>query len=296
MHRALVVSNPASSRSNPRFLEVAVHELQRGGMSLEMAVTSGPGHAASLAHAAAREGIDLLIANGGDGTVGEVAGAAALGGIRLGILPSGTGNLLARNLGIPRRAVAASQIILRNHVQALDLGWLRSNGAERYFTVACGAGFDAQLMERTPLRLKKALGLGSYVLTGIRLAACLPVSEVDLEVEGETCRLRAAAILAANCRCLIPGLPPLHAQVRPDDGLLDVAVFDAASFRQVASQTFALALRRAGRHPGIRFMRGRRIRVSATPAMPAECDGDLAGSTPLSIDLLPGALKVLVPA
>jgi len=294
--RALIVSNPASSRAHPGFVELARRELLRGGMSVEMAVTAGPGHAASLADAAAREGVDLLIACGGDGTVGEMAGAAALGGIRLGILPSGTGNLLARNLGIPRHAVRAARVILENRERLLDLGRLRGQGPERYFTVACGVGFDALVMQRTPPRLKVACGFVSYVLTGIRLAGGVEASQVEVEVEGEILRRRASAILAANCRHLIPGLPPLRSEVRPDDGWLDVAVFDAASLKEVASQTFALAIGRAGAHPGIRLLRGRRIRVSAQPPMPVECDGDLVGITPLSLDLLPGALKVLVPA
>ncbi|MCI0408102.1 MAG: hypothetical protein L0191_05965, partial [Acidobacteria bacterium] len=105
----------------------------------------------------------------------------------------------------------------------------------------------------------------------------------------------AAAVLVANCRYLIPVVLPLHENVRPDDGLLDVAIFEAASFRDIASQTFALALRRAGRHPRIHFLHGKHIRLMAAPPMPAEGDGDLAGETPLTVDLLPGALNVFVP-
>jgi diacylglycerol kinase family enzyme len=151
------------------------------------------------------------------------------------------------------------------------------------------------MMLSTPPRLKRALGRNSYVLTAMRLAAAIVPSDIELEVDGTVHRMRAAAVLVANCRYLIPGLLPLHERVRPDDGFLDVAIFAAASFLDVASQGLALALRRADRHPGIRLLRGTHIRVKAEPPMPAEGDGDLAGDTPLTVDLLPGALSVLVP-
>lgn len=295
MTRAVIITNPAAGRVRARSLEQARQRLSTGGLAIEVAPTRGAGDAVKLAQAAMADGVDLLIAHGGDGTVAEVAGALADGRGRLGIIPAGTGNLLAGNLGIPSDAAAAAGVILQGHVRSLDLGRLETSLGGRHFAVACGAGLDARMMQATPPRLKRALGRNSYVLTALRLATAIDPCEFELEVDGTMHRTRAAAVLVANCRYLIPGLLPLHDRVLPDDGCLDVAIFTAASFIDVASQTLALALRRPESHAGIRFLRGIHIRVKATPAMPAESDGDLAGETPLNIDLLPGALNVLVP-
>jgi len=295
MTRAVIITNPVAGRASARSLEQARRRLTAGGLTIEVAHTQGVGDAGRLAQAAVADGVDLVIAHGGDGTVGEVAGALAATCGQLGILPAGTGNLLAGNLGIPRDADAAAGVILQRRLRSLDLGRMETSLGERHFAVACGAGLDARMMLSTPPRLKRALGRNSYVLTAMRLAAAIVPSDIELEVDGTVHRMRAAAVLVANCRYLIPGLLPLHERVRPDDGFLDVAIFAAASFLDVASQGLALALRRADRHPGIRFLRGTHIRVKAEPPMPAEGDGDLAGDTPLTVDLLPGALSVLVP-
>jgi diacylglycerol kinase (ATP) len=293
--RAVIITNPVAGRVSHRSLEGARHRLVAGGLAIEVAHTQGAGDAGRLAEVAVADGVDLVIAHGGDGTVAEVAGALAAKHGRLGILPAGTGNLLAGNLGIPVDADSAARVILKGSLRSLDLGRMETRLGGRHFTVACGAGLDARMMQATPPRLKRTLGRSSYVLTAMRLAAAIVPSEIELQVDGALHRTRAAAVLVANCRYLIPGLLPLRESVRPDDGVLDVAIFEAVSFMDVASQTLALALRRSGSHPGIRVLRGTHIRISATPPMPAEADGDLAGETPLTIDLLPGALNVFVP-
>ncbi len=295
MTRAVIITNPMAGRVSSRSLEQARHRLAAGGLAIDVLHTRGAGDAVRLAQAAVADEVDLVIAHGGDGTVAEVAGALADTRGRLGILPAGTGNLLAGNLGIPRDAVSAAELILKGHLRSLDLGRMETGLGARHFAVACGAGLDARMMQATPPRLKRALGRNSYVLTAIKLAAHFAPAEIELEVDGTLHRMRAAAVLVANCRYLIPVVLPLHENVRPDDGLLDVAIFEAASFRDIASQTFALALRRAGRHPRIHFLHGKHIRLMAAPPMPAEGDGDLAGETPLTVDLLPGALNVFVP-
>ncbi|MCI0655901.1 MAG: diacylglycerol kinase family lipid kinase [Acidobacteria bacterium] len=295
MMRAAIITNPMAGRVSSRSLERARHRLAAGGLVIDVLHTRGAGDGGRLAQEAVANGVSLVIAHGGDGTVAEVAGALARNRGRLGILPAGTGNLLAGNLGIPRDADSAAEVILRGRLRSIDLGRVETSLGERHFAVACGAGLDARMMQSTPPRLKRMLGRSSYVLTAMRLAASIVPTEIELEVDGTVHRTRAAAVLVANCRYLIPGLLPLAEEVRPDDGFLDVAMFDAVSFMDGAGQTLALALRRAGSHPRIRFLRGTHIRLSATPPMPAEGDGDLAGETPLTIDLLPGALNVLAP-
>jgi diacylglycerol kinase (ATP) len=295
MTRAAIITNPVAGRVSSRSLERARQCLVTGGLAIEVLHTRGAGDAGRLAEAALADGVDLVIAHGGDGTVAEVAGALAAKRGRLGILPAGTGNLLAGNLGIPRDAVSAAELILKGHLRTLDLGRMETGLGARHFAVACGAGLDARMMQATSPRLKRVLGRSSYVLTAMRLATAIVPSEIELQVDGAVHRTRAPAVLVANCRYLIPGLLPLRESVRPDDGVLDIAIFEAVSFMDVAIQTLALALRCSGSYRGIRVLRGTHIRMTAVPPMPAESDGDLSGETPLVVDLLPGTLNVLVP-
>src|SRR5262245_23275931 len=184
MSRAVIVTNPVAGRASARSLELARHHLAAGGLAIEVVHTHGAGDAARLAEAAVADGVELVIAHGGDGTVAEVAGALATRNSRLGILPAGTGNLLAGNLGIPRDAVLAAGVILKGRPRSLDLGRMENSLGERHFAVACGAGLDARMMQSTPPRLKRALGRSSYVLTTIRLASAIVPTEIELEVDG----------------------------------------------------------------------------------------------------------------
>src|SRR6185436_1510904 len=131
MTRAVIITNPVAGRASARSLEQARRRLAAGGLTIEVAHTQGAGDAGRLAQAAVADGVDLVIAHGGDGTVGEVAGALAATCGQLGILPAGTGNLLAGNLGIPRDADAAAGVILQRRLRSIDLGRMETSLGER---------------------------------------------------------------------------------------------------------------------------------------------------------------------
>lgn len=296
MTRALIVTNPAAGRSAERHLEAARRRLVAGGLAVEVARTAARGDAERIARAAVQGGVDLLIAHGGDGTVMEVA-AALIGSERpLGLLPAGTGNLLAGNLGLGRSPRAAAAAILGGRVRSIDVGRLEGGGVGRYFAVAAGAGFDAELMRRTAQPLKRAFGMAAYLTTAVGLAANITRAAVRLETDAGAVETTAATVLVANCGELIPGILSLDAGIACDDGLLDVAVLDASSLADVVRVAWRLLRGRAGADPGVRFLKVRSVAISAAPALPVQADGEAAGRTPMSITVVPGALRVLAPA
>lgn len=294
--RAAIITNPAAARVDDAGLAAARARLVEGGLAVEVLRTEAPGHGEQLARAAVGDGFDLLIAHGGDGTVMEVVAALVGTGRPLGLLPAGTGNLLAGNLRIRRSPRAAADVILHGVARTIDLGRLETGTGTRYFTVAAGAGFDAELMHRTPARHKRTFGVGAYVATAVGLATAITRAAVRIETEHVTLEARAATVMVANCREIIPGVLPLGPEIEPDDGILDVAVLDAQSFPGAARVAWRLLLRQPHKDPGITFLRARTVTITADTDLLVQADGEACGRAPVRIAVVPGALTVLAPA
>lgn len=296
MRRAVIITNPAAARSDERRLLGAQRRLAAGGVQAEIVGTAAAGDGERLARQAVADGADVVIAHGGDGTAMDVAAALVGTGRPLGLLPAGTGNLLAGNLGIRRSWRAASDVILRGECRIIDLGRLTTAAGSRIFAVAAGAGFDAELMRRTEARHKRIFGMAAYVAKAVGLATAIARSQVRIECGDYVHEGRAALVLIANCGELIPGLLPIHPDVRPDDGVFDVLVLDASSFPGAARLVWWLFLRRPHYVPGITLLRADRVTLTADPAFHVQADGEAAGVTPMTVEVLPGALHILAPA
>lgn len=294
--RAVIITNPVAGRAARADLALARHRLAERGLIVDVRPTGARGDAERFAREAVADGAGLVIAHGGDGTVMEVAGVLVGTEQPLGLLPAGTGNLLAGNLGFPRSARAAVDVILAGKTRTIDVGRMESTTGFRCFAVAAGAGFDAELMHRTAQHYKRAFGMGAYVATAVRLATTITRASVRIETDRAVLETQAAMVLVANCRELIPGLLPLGPGIEPDDGLLDVALLDAAGLSGAARVAWGLLLRRPDGDPGITFLKARTIRIEADPVLPVQADGDAAGHTPLVIEVRPRALTVIVPS
>ena len=262
---------------------------------MEVARTAGPGDGERLGRAAVADGADVLIAHGGDGTAMEVAAALVGTGRALGLLPAGTGNLLAGNLRVRRSWRAAADVMLAAAPRAIDVGRLTTAAGSRYFAVACGTGFDAELMRSTAPRYKRIFGMGAYVAKAVGLATDIRRVRLRIEADGALLETHGVFVLVANCGKLIPGILHLHAAIRPDDGVFEVIVFDATSMAGAARVFWRMLQRQPHADPGITFLRASRVAITAEPALPAQADGEACGMTPLEVELLPRALHVLAP-
>ena len=295
MTRAVIISNPNASRSDAGKLARAIARLRAGGLSVDVAATKVAGHGAELARAALDDGAELLIAHGGDGTIMEIAPVIVGTGLPIGLLPAGTGNRLADNLDIPWGPEAAADTILAMRQRVIDIGRINAPGVVRYFAVAGGCGFDAEVMFRTTTSAKRTWGSGAYFATAIRLAIAMPRAQVRVEVDGVAVEREAVMVLLANCGTILPIGHKFGAHIVKDDGRLDVIVLNARTFVGAARIAWALALGDSSRHPGIEFFSGRIVKISAEPGMAAQADGELCGRTPLVAELLAGGLTVLAP-
>jgi YegS/Rv2252/BmrU family lipid kinase len=242
-----------------------------------------------LAAHAIRSGVDLVLASGGDGTVTACVGGVAGTGIPLGVLPCGTGNLLARNLGLPLSTDEALTVALTGTDRRLDVG--TANG--RPFVVMAGIGFDAQLLAGASEQLKKRVGSAAYVLAALRHLHDRPVRVLLRADNGPRRRQWASGVIVGNVGSL-QGNVRLLPDAAPDDGVLDVAVLAAWRWTQWLRLAAGVLTRR--RTDRVAYLACRELLVRASRARPWEVDGEVMGLTrTLRVTVAPGNLLVRVP-
>ncbi|MFD7745012.1 diacylglycerol kinase family protein [Streptomyces sp. NPDC059698] len=247
---------------------------------------------------ALRAGAELIVVCGGDGTVRAVADALAGTGVPLVLVPCGTGNLLARNLGLPLAPAEALAAGLAGGPRALDLGRIEGDGFPAvHFTAMAGAGLDAVMLEETSDRAKSLLGWPAYVLAGVK-ALRAPRIRLTVRLDGgPELRRTARMVLIANVGAVQAGAAPVPA-ARPDDGLLDLALFDpqgVGGWLRTAGVLLGGG-RGAGEGRPVEFHTFRRAELSFTRPQSREVDGDPVGpGLRLAAEVRPGALTVMLP-
>jgi len=247
------------------------------------------------ARRALAEGADLVLASGGDGTIRSVCQALAGTGVALGILPAGTGNLLARNLGVPLDLGDALEAAFDGVPQSLDLVEVSADGGEPTASVVmAGIGLDAVIMGETDPDLKRAVGAAAYVMSAVG-ALSRPPFQVTTTVDADAPVRRTVALaMIANVGQLQGGIQ-LVPMARPDDGLVDLLFADAHGAGEWAEVAGRLV---AGVSASARIDRGqgRHILLETDEPVAYQVDGDTLGTcTRLEASVMPGALTVMVP-
>ena len=244
-------------------------------------------------------GADVVLVCGGDGTVRHVAQVLAGSGTAMGLLPTGTANLLARNLAMATADMAkATRIALSGNNRAIDVGrvLIDNQGDEQVFLVMAGVGFDAAIMAGAPSELKARLGPLAYFVSGFR-ALSAPRAPITLAVDGQVePSRRVRTVVVGNCGKLVGGLVLMPA-ARLDDGLLDVVSIGPRSIRGWLAVTARVISRRRRGHRIVQHWQGRTVIISAESAQQAQLDGDTIGEVcALQMRIDKGALLIRVPA
>ncbi|MGI8509791.1 MAG: diacylglycerol/lipid kinase family protein [Gemmatimonadaceae bacterium] len=290
LRRVLLIANPASRRG-ARLCSAAAAALRAAGFVCDTVLTEYAGHASDCAVAAAHS-YDALFTLGGDGTAMEVIGATAPNGPPVGILPGGTGNMLARALGIPLNVRRAVRALASGGEARIDLGRLASG---RRFAIGTGVGIDASMIATTPASWKRRIGVLSYIVAGTRQVIRPERFRARVTVDGILVERSASAVLVANFGVLLNGLITLGDGIRYDDGMLDVCMFDPRTVSDSARIARKLMLRDFSADTGMEYLRGSNITVSTDPSLPVQADGELIGTTPFEITTEPLAARLLVP-
>ncbi len=298
--KARLIYNPTAGPWDVRrALKRVRSELGRHGWSVEIQLTDRPGDATRMACEAARAGCDVVVAVGGDGTVNEVVNGLVGTGTALGVLPVGTGNLWARQMGIPVYALTnplrlheTAAELARGSFRTIDVGQV--NG--RYFLCWAGIGLDAQVTSELEPRQRytKHLGMLPYAIAVLLVARDFHGVRSRIYLDGSVVRGHTLLILASNIQ-QYGGQLHVASEARIDDGLLDVFVFKGLGFSYVLRHVMRMASRRYLQDPQIVHRQARQIEVLTEWAIPVQVDGDPIGTTPVAIKVVPQALRVLVP-
>lgn len=294
--RFLVVINPRAAGSDRKaFRRRVAAAFAEHDVPFDLVEATGPEEAEALARRAAAAGCRAVVAVGGDGTVAQALRGTAGTGVPVGILPFGTGNQLASNFDIPGSLEGSVRVAVEGRVEAIDLGL--ANG--EHFALIAGAGLDADVMADATSEMKSRLGFAAYLLSGLKHVITPRPADFRIVADGEEVEVQATMVLLANVGHLAAGSLPMEVQVGPkvsfQDGLVDVCVYASRNLPEMAQVLWKVARQQYAGDERMLFLQARRVVVEADPPVACQIDGEPAGETPLEVEMVPLAARILVP-
>ena len=299
--RVLVVFNPKAGRRRLGKLQRTIAAMRLTGAKVELLATEARGDAERLAREACGgmngfAALDLLAIAGGDGTINEavnglmsVSGAGATSSLPLCIVPLGTANVLAREIGQRFSPAVAARTALRGRQRQVFLG--QANG--RCFTIMAGAGFDAHVVANVSTALKQRVGKLAYVWEAFRQLFLFPYSRYRVTVDGKA--YDAASVVVAKGR-LYAGPYVAAPEARLDSPEFQVCLFLRGGRWNAIRYALALTLGLLPRLKGYRIVSGREVRIDGPMGDPVQGDGDIIAHLPVEVRLAPVSLSLMAPA
>ena len=322
--QVLILANPTAgargkAAARKRQLERVRAELEKSGFSVHLGFENESRGIRERAHNAALAGTDIIVAAGGDGTVNAVANGMlqATNGERphskLAVLPMGTGNVFALNMGIPSDFKGACKIIAQGHVRRIDVGYAtpldsarpsakkraahpsdsREAPTPRYFLLMAGVGFDAKVIEDTSLRLKMMLRDYAYAFRSLQNAVVHQGTQVTLSFdEGQVHSSNSWLLMAGNAASYAWAIK-FTEHARLDDGKLDLCVFPFENKMTSLQQVMQLLIGQHIERGSASYFQTTGVKIESTPPVPVQLDGDEWGTTPLELKMFSAKLDVL---
>jgi len=241
----------------------------------------------------------VLVA-GGDGTIHEVVNGLVGSDTAMGVLPMGTGNVWAKEIGLPTlgltqpdRLLAAARMLVDGEVRWVDVGRV----GDRFFINCAGVGIDSTVAAQVEPRTRTAKQLGgilTYLIAGLSIARDFCGVRSTIIVDGRTIRTMVLLVVVSNIQ-LYGGVVKMTPEARLDDGLLDVRIFKGMGSAWIFRHLAGVFANRHLRNPMVSHYQGRRVTIYTAEPFPVQLDGEPVGMTPVSVEVIPRSLRVLVP-
>jgi diacylglycerol kinase (ATP) len=318
----LIYNAQAGRGITQRDLDAVTDYLERNGWTISVQRTRTPREATELARRAAAQGVDVAIAAGGDGTVNEVVNGLIGSDTALGVLPVGTTNVWALQMGIPtlsplgpaaglarlmadleerierplprnyQRSILldAARVLVEGERRAVDVG--RAN--DRHFLLWAGIGLDAEVTVRVSPEDKKAFGPWAFVGSALDVVREYKSTNVRLTLDGVARQTNTSLIVVSNVQ-LYGGVLPIGARASVDDGVLDVCVFKGEGLLNYVQQILKVVARQHVEDATIEYYQCKELVVEASDALPVHVDDEPFTSTPVAVSAVPGALRAIIP-
>jgi diacylglycerol kinase (ATP) len=292
--QVLIVYNPAAGQSPDlkNTLDRVASLWRDRGWQVQIAATTAPGDATSKAQIAARSGYNAVVAAGGDGTVNEVMNGLVGTETALGVLPLGTVNIWAREMGLSMDMLKAAESLGKSELTKIDVGM----AGNRYFLLMAGIGFDAAVTETIRSEEKKLFGAIAYVKQAIQIAWNFRGVRLKLRIDGKRVRGKILMVIVGNSQ-LYGGVIKFTAHATIDDGLLDVCVIKGRGMLSAPRRLISIFARHYNRDPQVKYYQAKQVEIRRKrgKALPVQVDGDYLGSTPMSFRVVPDSLWIMVP-
>jgi diacylglycerol kinase (ATP) len=289
--RVQAVINPAAGQDQP-ILKLLNAVFQEHRIDWDVSITKALGDGQRLTQEAVRAGAELVLVNGGDGTVMECASGLIGTGIPLLILPGGTANVMAHELGLPFDLKEAITLAVNPYsvIRPVDMGKV----GDSYFLLRTGMGLEAAMVEGADRELKDRIGLLAYGISALQALADPPIARYRLTLDGKVEEREGLACIVANSGHLGTGGLLLSPKIDISDGLLDVVVITRSDLPSLVALV-ASVVAGGPETPVLQHWQVRDVLVEADPIQSVQVDGEMLAETPVSIQVLPQAVQILVP-
>ena len=295
---AIIIANPTagSYSQNKQQIEDTLVYLQDAGWDAVIKLTEGPGDGRRIAKEAVEKNLSVVVAVGGDGTINEVIQELAGSETALGVLPSGTVNVWAREIGIPLDNPGAREILVHGQTRRIDLGQVN----ERYFLLMSTIGLDAEITHTVEKKHNKRFGVIEYIFQTLKIGFGYPNFTVFLQMGKRTIKARVLQVVFGNTQ-LYAGAIKFTWRAKCDDGLLDISLVHSLTALKRVDMLIDFLLKRKQRQQWVRYESAEEVRIHTNKPVALQVDGDPEGYTnkrgvpPTIIHIAPQSLNVIVP-
>ncbi|MCL5024841.1 MAG: diacylglycerol kinase family lipid kinase [Nitrospirae bacterium] len=288
----VLIANPTAKRASGRKIQKAVDLLRSEGHEVEVFSTRKKGDAEDFARRAAMSGASFIIAAGGDGTFNEVINGIAKTDVRMAILPMGTTNVLAKELGVPEDVRGAIRVALTGEVHSVSLGSIAFtrglSPAVRYFCLMAGIGFDGEAVFGVNATLKRCSGKGAYVMSGIKTLMRYSPELLTFVIDGKSVTGYGAIIGKASKYGGNFRVTPDASLMSPD---LSICVMQGGKRMDIMRYAFGVLTGRHLRYRDIVCLRTDSVAVEGRARI--QVDGDYLGTTPARVSVVPDSLRLV---